>query len=147
MSKVPWVAGILFIVLLITTTLSISSKPSPPKYIWVHDKVFKVYFSATSPDDLKSGNTDDKILVGLTNCRENTIQVDPNQALWDLQDTLWHEAHHAANNCDSLAGNIQWDPDFDYDQLYEFQTPEELYLIQDNPDLMKYLSWKGNTGW
>jgi hypothetical protein len=147
--NIPWVTASLAVFLL--TVISIVNMPGPvpkpPKTVYVNQKTYIVYFNATFPDDLKSGYTSKSILVGLTNCETRTIQIDPNQDLADLQDTLWHEAHHAANNCGSFTGEFESNPDFDYDDLYKEEIPEELDLIKNNPDLIRYVSYWKKPWW
>lgn len=107
-----------------------------------------MYYSDSYPDNFLNPALKDskgRRPVGMTSCedsksRTNTIQVDPNEDFTELQDTLWHEAKHAANRCTTLTGHWTDNPDFDYDNLYEFETAEELHLLRNNPRLDRFIT-------
>ena len=118
--------------------------PSRPKYIFAHGMYYRIYYSRTEPLDMSKERDereakDDTIgeVEGLVVCSPDAskrfIQIDPYEPLEDMQDTIWHEAKHAANDC---ADN----PPSTYDDLFEIQNPEELKLLKNNPQLLKFIT-------
>lgn len=118
-----------------------ASKPVKPVVLHVNSITFKVYYSNTFPDDIQAIGQRTYAgahIFGMTFCEDSKtkkdwIQIDPDQSLRDMQDTLWHEAKHAAAGCKELTAKT-------YDDLYDIQNPQELQLLRDNPELREYIS-------
>ncbi len=112
-----------------------------PTVIVVDNQRWPVYYSATYPIDFASEAAPDERIFGQTYCPDSQdtrqfIQVDPNESLEDLQDTVFHEAHHAANNCtytDEMHTD-EWDAG-----LYDEIIPQEIKLLKQNPGLVEFL--------
>lgn len=130
------------------TALCLQSAPhlSRPSSIVANHAIFKIYWDNKYPEDMVADSkTADGRLLGLTNCADksdprNWIQIDPNQPFAEQQDTLWHEAHHAANKCSEGPTEETWD------DIYPYLISEELELMKDNPQLVEFIRARTDNG-
>lgn len=111
-----------------------------PGFIMTRGKQFKVYYDRNYPDHMQESDINGNKTIGTTDCKAAVIQIDPDESFTDIRDTLWHEAKHAANKCTTLTWRFVENIDFDYDNLYEFQNPEEINLLRENPLLKDYIT-------
>lgn len=117
-----------------------------PSSIVANHITFRIYWDNKYPEDMVADSKSaDGRLLGLTNCsdaqdRRNWIQIDPDQSFAEQQDTLWHEAHHAANNCSVGPADSTWD------DIYPYLISEELELMKDNPQLVDFITRTDNGG-
>jgi hypothetical protein len=112
-----------------------------PAQIHVGSKIFAVYYSTTYPKDfIKEVDSTDRLL-GLTHCPDSDdkdqnpwIEIDPTLSLSQMRDTLFHEVHHAMNNCADGPTSMDWDA------IYPYMIPQEIQLLRENPELVKFLT-------
>lgn len=139
--------ALLIVLAMVIAVFEYGYGPHRPKYIYANGIYFPIYYSKTKPSDLDKEAEDRRekdesieALDGLTICSieegKSYIQINPYQSFEEMQDTLWHEAKHAANKCDDLpVGGVAT-----YDDIYEIQNPEELRLLKDNPRLLEFIT-------